>query len=133
MSKTVTSSYRKVSDRFEPDLVQDPAEQRKLRGQLEQIDYTVFAANQAVIKKTIHSVTIEDFQNLALSASKARSAWVDAAMSAARSRAPLEKTEVERLGLLRTAYEELSEAYDATRRLVERGYLKLVASVPKAS
>lgn len=133
MSKTVTSSYRKISDRFEPDLVQDPAEQRKLRGQLEQIDYTVFAANQAVIKKTIHSVTIEDFQNLALSASKARSAWVDAAMSAARSRAPLEKTEVERLGLLRSAYEELSEAYDATRRLVERGYLKLLASVPKAS
>lgn len=133
MSKTVTSSYRKISDRFEPDLVQDPAEQRKLRGQLEQIDYTVFAANQAVIKKTIHSVTIEDFQNLALSASKARSAWVDAAMSAARSRAPLEKAEIERLGLLRTAYEELSEAYDATRRLVERGYLKLLTSVPKAS
>ena len=133
MSKIATSSYRRVSDRFEPDLVQDPIEQRKLRGQLEQIDYTVFAANQAVIKKTIHSVTLEDFQNLALSASKARSAWVDAAMSAARSRAPLEKTEVERLGLLRDAYEELTEAYDAMRRMVERGYLQFHPTVPKAS
>lgn len=130
MSKTVTSSYRRTSDRFEPDLVQDPAEQRKLRGQLEQIDYTVFAANQAVIKKTIHHVSIEDFQNLALSASKARSAWVDAAMSAARTRSPLEKTEVERLALLRTAYDELSEAYDAMRRMVERGYLQFHPSPP---
>lgn len=132
MSKTVTSSYRSVSDRFEPDLVQSPAEQRKLRGHLEQIDYTVFAANQAVLKKTIHTVGIEDFQNLALSASKARSAWVDAAMSAARSRSPLEKTEVERLSLLRAAYEELSEAYDAMRRMVERGYLRLEAPPAKA-
>lgn len=131
MSKTVTSSYRRSYDRFEPDLVQDPSEQRKLRGQLEQIDYTVFAANQAVIKKTIHHVSIEDFQNLALSASKARSAWVDAAMSAARSRSPLEKTEVERLALLRAAYDELSEAYDAMRRMVERGYLQFQPSAPK--
>ncbi len=131
MSKTVTSSYRRTYDRFEPDLVQDPSEQRKLRGQLEQIDYTVFAANQAVIKKTIHHVSIEDFQNLALSASKARSAWVDAAMSAARSRSPLEKTEVERLALLRAAYDELSEAYDAMRRMVERGYLQFQPSAPK--
>ena len=48
MGKIVTSSYRRVSDHFEPDLVEDPAEQRKRRGHLEQIDYTVFAANQAL-------------------------------------------------------------------------------------
>ncbi|MFS2317047.1 hypothetical protein RMQ97_03820 [Maricaulis sp. D1M11] len=129
MSKTLTSSYRRVSDRFEPDLVQDPAEARKLRGHLEQIDYTVFAANQAVIQKTIHHVTIEDFQNLALSASKARSAWVDAAMAAARDTSPMSKEDVERLALLRTAYEEISEAYDAMRRMVERGYLQFHKTV----
>ena len=55
MGKIVTSSYRRVSDHFEPDLVEDPHEQRKRRGHLEQIDYTVFAANQAVMAKTIHS------------------------------------------------------------------------------
>lgn len=131
MAMKMTSSYRRVSDRFEPDLVQDPTEQRKLRGHLEQIDYTVFAANQAVIQKTIHHVSIEDFQNLALSASQARSAWVDASMSVARTRGPLEADEVERLQHLRCAYEELSEAYEATRRLVERGYLQFHASPPK--
>ena len=131
MSKTVTSNYRRVSDRFEPDLVQSPADQRKLRGQLEQIDYTVFAANQAVAQKTIHHVSIEDFQNLALSASQARSAWVDAAMMVTRSRSPLSEEEVDRLGHLRCAYEELSEAYEAMRRMVERGYLQFRPAAPK--
>jgi hypothetical protein len=132
MGKIVTSSYRRVSDHFEPDLVEDPHEQRKRRGHLEQIDYTVFAANQAVMAKTIHSVGIDDFQNLALSASKARSAWVDAAMSAARSRSPLTEEEVKRLSLLRGAYDELSEAYEAMRRMVERGYLQFKPPATKS-
>lgn len=132
MSKTVTSSYRRISDHFEPDLVEDPAEQRKRRGHLEQIDYTVFAANQAVMGKTIHHVSLEDFQNLALSASKARGAWVDAAMAAARSRSPLSEQEVQRLAHLRCAYDELCEAYEAMRRMVERGYLQFQASPAKA-
>lgn len=131
MSKTVTSNYRRISDRFEPDLVQDPQEQRKLRGHLEQIDYTVFAANQAVIKKTIHHVSLDDFQNLALSASQARSAWVDAARMVTQSRSPLTEQEVERLAHLRSAYEELSEAYEAMRRMVERGYLRYHRTLPK--
>jgi hypothetical protein len=130
MASKMTSSYRRISDRFEPDLVQDPQEQRKLRGQLEQIDYTIFAANQAVMKKTIHHVSIEDFQNLALSASRARSAWVDAAMSVTRMRGPLDIEEVERLAGLRMAYEELSEAYEAMRRMVERGYLQFHKTLP---
>ena len=132
MGKMSTSSYRRVSDHFEPDLVEDPAEQKKRRGHLEQIDYTIFAANQAVIAKTIHHVGIEDFQNLALSASKARSAWVDAAMSAARSRPPMSAEEVGRPPLLRTAYEELSEAYEAMRRMVERGYLQFHKGLPQS-
>lgn len=131
MSKTVTSSYRRVSDRFEPDLVQDPQEQRRLRGILEQIDYTIFAANQAVMKKTIHHVALEDFQNLALSASQARSAWVDAARMVTQSRSPLSEQEVDRLTHLRCAYEELSEAYEAMRRMVERGYLQFHKAPPK--
>lgn len=132
MSKIATSNYRRISDHFEPDLVEDPSEQRKRRGHLEQIDYTVFAANQAVIRKTIHQVSMEDFQNLALSASKARSAWVDAAMSVARSRAPLSQQEVERLTLLRTSYDELTEAYEAMRRMVERGYLHFQPPVKRS-
>ena len=124
MAKVVTSSYRRVSDRFEPDLVQDPTEQRKLRGYLEKIDYTVFAANQAVIQQALDHVSIVDFENLALCSSKARTLWVDAAKKMTAGRKPLMPDELATLTHLRTSYEELSEAYEAMRRMVERGYLK---------
>ena len=40
--------------------------------------------------------------------------------------------EVSRLQLLRTAYEELSEAYEAMRRMVERGYLQFHKGLPQS-
>lgn len=123
MAKTVTGSTRRISDRFEPDLVQDPMEQRKLRGHLEQIDYTVAAANQAVAAKTLHHVSTADFQNLALTAAKARIAWVDAARAMAELKSTPSVAQVAELAHLRQAYEELSEVYEAMRRMVERGYL----------
>lgn len=131
MSKSVTSSFRRVSDHFEPDLVQDPTEQRKLRGYLEQIDYTVSAANQAVIQKDIHHVSLEDFRNLALTAARARTAWVTMAIELAKSHATLSPEQLARLSHLRNVYDELSEAYEAMRRMVERGYLNFYKGLPQ--
>jgi hypothetical protein len=130
MSKSVTSSHRRMSDHFEPDLVQDPAEQRKLRGHLEQIDYTVAAANQAVIQKEIHHVSLEDFRNLALTAARARTAWVTMAIELAKTHKALEPAELTKLAHLRGVYDELSEAYEAMRRMVERGYLSYHKGLP---
>ena len=120
---TVTSSFRRVSDHFEPDLVDDPAEQRKLRGYLEQIDCTVSQANKAVISRKLNHVTTDDFQNLALASAKARTDWVEASVGLAAAKRSLTPDEVKALAHLRTAYDELAEAYEATRRMVERGYL----------
>jgi hypothetical protein len=131
MAKSMTSSFRRVSDHFEPDLVDDPAEQRKLRGHLEKIDYTVSAANKAVINKLIHHVTTEQVQNLALSAAKARTDWVNAAMSMTSSKTTLTEAQVEQIAHYRAAYEELAEVYEATRRMVERGYLAFHNTLPK--
>tara|TARA_R110002072_G_scaffold107730_3_gene234112 strand:- start:421 stop:822 length:402 start_codon:yes stop_codon:yes gene_type:complete len=131
MSKSVTSSFRRTSDHFEPDLVQDPAEQRRLRGHLEQIDYTVSAANQAVIQKDIHHVTLEDFRNLALTAAKARTAWVTTAIELAKAHKALDPEQLARLSHLRRVYDELSEAYEAMRRMVERGYLSYHKGLPE--
>lgn len=120
---TVTSSFRRVSDHFEPDLVDDPAEQRKLRGHLEQIDYTVSQVNKEVISRKIQHVTSADFENLALASARARSDWVEASVALATAKRSLTPDEVKALSHLRTAYDELAEAYEATRRMVERGYL----------
>ena len=48
MSTIQTSTYRRQRDHFEPQDT-DPQEQRRLRGLLEQIDYSAFVANREVI------------------------------------------------------------------------------------
>lgn len=123
MSSTMTSSSRRRGqDHFEPDNL-DPHEQRRLRGQLEQIDYTAFAANKALIGQILGSTDAARFQRLAVAAAQARAQWV--AQALALSEIPHALTAEQTAGLTqkRTAYEELTEAYEAMRRMVERGYL----------
>ena len=48
MSTKLTSGARRHSDHFEPQDT-DPHEQRRLRGQLEAIDYAAYVANREVI------------------------------------------------------------------------------------
>ncbi len=122
MSFTMTSTVRKVRDHFEPEANLDPQEQRALRGHLEQIDYAAFAANKEVLAKTIGHADLARFQRLAVAAANARARWVAAAITLSQ-KPEASPQEVAQLATLRAAYEELTEAYDALRRMVERGYL----------
>jgi hypothetical protein len=119
---TMTSSTRRTGDHFEPSDV-DPQEQRRLRGYLEQIDYTAFASNKAVLGATIPHADAERFQRLAVAAATARAKWVAEAAAMAEAGASLSEAQVARLAHLRSAYDELSAVYEATRRMVERGYI----------
>lgn len=118
----MTSSTRRVGDHFEPSDA-DPQVQRRLRGYLEQIDYTAFASNKAVLGATVAHADAERFQRLAVAAASARAKWVAEAASMAEAGTTLSEAQVARLTHLRTAYEELSAVYEATRRMVERGYI----------
>lgn len=122
MSSTVTSSFRRGHDHFEPQDT-DPQTQRRLRGQLEQIDYTAFASNTAVISQVIGKSDSGKFQRLAVAAAMARSRWVAEAVTMTEAGAAITPEQTARLAALRTAYEELAEVYEAMRRMVERGYL----------
>ncbi len=122
MSFTMTSTVRKVRDHFEPEAELDPQEQRALRGHLEQIDYAAFAANREILAKTIGTGDLGRFQRMAVAAANARARWVAAAVAVAE-KPEVSPQEVAQLTSLRCAYEELTEAYDAMRRMVERGYL----------
>ena len=55
MSVTRTSTVRSALDHFQPELNDDPQAQRRLRGQLEQIDYTAFTANRDAIARCCSS------------------------------------------------------------------------------
>lgn len=121
---TKHAGFKRVdNDHFHPDGSADPAEQRRRRGQLEQIDYTAFACNQAVVGKTLGKAGPGDFQALALTTARARAAWVAAGLKAAQTPDGPDMAAVQRLSTLRRTYEELVEVYDAARRMVERGYL----------
>ena len=120
---SVTRSRRLVGDHFEPDDNADPRAQKQLRGHLEQIDYTAYAANRKVMSAAIGDAEVQQFERLGLAASYARAKWVATALAVSDRGAPPSNADIETLATLRRAYEELTAAYDALRRMVERGYL----------
>ena len=125
MSTTISNkSYRSGGhDHFEPEAFLDPAEQRKLRGHLEQIDYAAFAANREVLGQALGPVGPAVFQRLAVAAAQARAQWVSAATGMVADGQQPSPTQIAQLAAQRAAYEELIEVYDGMRRMIERGYL----------
>jgi hypothetical protein len=124
MSAIVSNSIRnRGMDHFEPEAALDPQQQRKMRGHLEQIDYTAYAANLEIVGKTLGGVDLGKFQRVAIAAAHARAKWVAAAMAMTEQTPTLSPDQVAQLALCRKAYEELTEAYETMRRMVERGYL----------
>ncbi len=126
MSTVQTNSYRRQRDHFEPQDI-DPHEQRRLRGQLEQIDYAAFASNREVAGQMLGSADAGSFQKLAVLTATARAKGVAEALRLAHSGSPVTPDQTARLTAHRTAYEELAEAYEGLRRMIERGYLSLKA------
>jgi hypothetical protein len=124
MSTIQTTSYRRQRDHFEPQDT-DPHEQRRLRGLLEQIDYSAFIANREVIGQMLPKLDASMFQKLAVLTATARAKWVAESLRQSESGAPSTPDQIARLAAARTAYEELAEAYEGLRRMVERGYASL--------
>ena len=122
MSSSRTVLRRVVGDHFEPDDDLDPKVQRQLRGQLEQIDYTAYAANKKV-GAALGAFDPQKFERLGMVTATARARWVAAGIAAGEAGQIPSAAKVEELSLLRNAHEELAEVYDAARRMIERGYI----------
>jgi hypothetical protein len=129
---TLSSYRRTTNDHFEPDQSLDPHAQRKLRGQLEQIDYIAFASNREMISQALGAADAVKFQRVAVAAAHARTRWVAEALAATEASHALSPEQVSRLTSLRSAYEELREVYEAMRRMVERGYFSFEPTGPAA-
>ena len=127
MSTTATQTWRRTRDHFEPQDI-DPQEQRRLRGQLEQIDYAAFLSNREVVGQALGPIDMPRLQRLAVAAAAARARWVSEALAMSEAGRPVTTDQGLRLQGLRTTYEELAEAYEGLRRMVERGYLTLPTS-----
>lgn len=126
---TRSSIRRVVADHFEPDEAADPKAQRQLRGHLEQIDYAAYAANKKLMAAALPAgVDAKKFERIALATAQARALWVAKGLSAVDSTRPMTPEQLAELTHLRETYEELTEVYEALRRMVERGYLEFRAS-----
>lgn len=123
MSTRMTNLRRTGGDHFEPEDAGDGKAQRHLRGHLEQIDYTAFEANKKVMGGALGLVEARHFQRLSLGVAQARARWVATAIAVSESGRPASHEQVAELSHLRAAYEEQAAAYDALRRMVERGYV----------
>ena len=123
MSVSRTGTFRRTNDHFEPQDDIDLHVQRKIRGQLEQIDYTAFASNKEVIGQLVGGADALKFQKMAVAAAHARAVWVIHALKVADSGGRVTPEDLARLTHLRTTFEELTDAYEALRRRVERGYV----------
>lgn len=124
----VIGTWRASSDHFEPDEDLDPKAQRLLRGALEQIDVMAYAANRKLLGSALAGVDAEAFQRMAQATAMARARWIVAAVATTESGKPPSAHQIEAVGQLRAAFEELTTAYDGMRRMVERGYLSLPAA-----
>ncbi|ODT84765.1 hypothetical protein [Phenylobacterium sp. SCN 70-31] len=114
---------RAASDHFEPDEDVDPKAQRNLRGHLEHIDYTAYAANKKLLTAAMGALDGQRVQKLAAAAALARTRWVVAALTIAEDGATPTREQIAGLTHLRSTYDELASAYDGLRRMVERGYI----------
>jgi K+-transporting ATPase c subunit len=131
MSAIKTSSYRRSQDNhFVPEAETNPALQKRLRGQLEHIDYTAFASNGAVVAQVVGSLDSGRFQRLAIAAAHARARWVAEALAISERSHDVTIEQTAHLQALRQTFEELTEAYDAARRMIERGYLSFTTNGP---
>jgi hypothetical protein len=127
MSSTVSSYKRPSSDHFQPEESLDPHAQRALRGKLEQIDYIAYVSSREVIHQTLGDIPAQRFERLAVAAAQARAEWAALALSVSQSGQAPSAQQTMSLMQARTGYEELANAYDGLRRLIERGYATYTA------
>jgi hypothetical protein len=110
---------------FTPPELLDPHAQMRLKAVLEQIDYAAFAANREIISHAFPDIDQHAILRFATTAAEARARYIKRALVLVEAGKNLGAEEVEELSQLRTTYEELVAAFDAMRRLVERGYTHL--------
>jgi hypothetical protein len=114
---------RTRGDHFEPSEIDDPKVQRLVHASLQNIDYTAYAANRKQVSESLGKIEAAHFEKLAAAAARARCQWIAEALAVTSDARLPDVAQIKKLSDLRTTYLELTEAYDALRRLVERNYL----------
>ncbi|WP_298725379.1 hypothetical protein [uncultured Ferrovibrio sp.] len=97
---------------------------RKLQKFLEEVEMSIFNANREVIRKAVPELTRESFMAFSVRVAEARARYIKTALELAAIPHPSPE-EIARLRAAREANDELVQAFEATKRIIERGYTLL--------
>lgn len=125
MAKVIGVYTDEKADQLLDQGMLDKNARRKLASFLEQIDVAIFGANQEIIHRAIPDLDRDSFVRFAVVVAEARAAYAKLALAMTRHGKIPSRDELDSLKAAREAYEELMHAFDATHRLIKRGYTKI--------
>lgn len=102
----------------------DRESQRKLQKFLEEVEMAIFSANREVLKKTVPELTREAFMAFAIRVAESRARYLKIALELSAKPNPTAE-DIAGLKAAREANDELMQAFEATKRVIERGYTTL--------
>ena len=100
----------------------DRGVRRKLARFMEEIDVAVFTANREIIHRAIPGLNRDSFVRFAVVVAEARAAYVKLGLEMSKKGHAPPASDLARLREARGTYEELLHVFEATQRLIERGY-----------
>lgn len=115
-----TTSH-KVDQFLSKDMLDKDA-RRQLTQFMEQVELTVFQANKEVLHREIPHLDRDSFIRFAVQVAEARARYVKHALELTKAGHKASAAELDQLKGLRLAHDELLAAFEATQRLIERGY-----------
>lgn len=117
------SKNEKVDHLVSKDML-DRESQRKLQKFLEEVEMAIFSANREVMKKAVPELTRDSFMAFAVRVAEARARYLKIALELSAIANPTAE-DISRLKAAREANDELVQAFEATKRVIERGYTTL--------
>jgi len=125
MAKIVGTQVGKPVDHLMSQDQLDKEARRRLTMFMEELQIATFKANQEVFSKAMPVLKVDDFVQFSKKVAEARAEYITAALKEVERIGPPDPLKIKHIQALRVTYEELSTAYDAAERLVERGYSKI--------
>ncbi|MBM3599071.1 MAG: hypothetical protein FJX35_12695 [Alphaproteobacteria bacterium] len=125
MSKLAAHVVTQKVDHFVSKDLLDRNAQRQLKQFLEQVELTIFNSNREVIHREIPDLDRDSFIRFAVRVAEARARYVKCGLDVTAKDHVATSTELDRLRVLRLTYEELLASFEATQRIIERGYVNI--------
>lgn len=103
----------------------EPAMRKAIKAQLDALAFASFTADREVIARELPTIRRVDLEFLVVAGAEARTRWLVQALAHGKTKKLPSAAEVEELARLRQTYQELAAAFEALKRLIERGYTRL--------